>query len=51
MTNSLKDITTRIAQLSKELHHHNHMYYKLNDPEISDEDYDKLFTELTTLRR
>lgn len=39
----------RIHQLRKELHHHNHAYYVLNAPEISDRDFDMLMKELETL--
>ncbi|HEY1277865.1 MAG TPA: hypothetical protein VGF25_23360, partial [Thermoleophilaceae bacterium] len=36
----------RAAELRKELVHHNHRYYVLDDPEISDSDYDALLNEL-----
>ena len=39
----------RIAQLRSELHHHNHCYYVLNAPEISDYDFDQLMRELQDL--
>ncbi|MGE0085534.1 MAG: NAD-dependent DNA ligase LigA [Desulfococcaceae bacterium] len=39
----------RIAFLRKELHRHNHRYYVLDDPEISDAEYDRLMRELTEL--
>ena len=36
----------RVAELRKELDHHNHRYYVLDDPQISDADYDALLNEL-----
>lgn len=39
----------RILQLRKELHEHNHRYYVLNQPVISDTDFDLLMHELQEL--
>lgn len=39
------------AALRQQLHHHNHRYYTLDDPEISDAEYDQLFRELQQLER
>lgn len=39
----------RVASLRAELAHHNHRYYTLDAPEISDAAYDKLMRELQTL--
>ena len=39
----------RAAELRRELEHHNHRYYVLDDPEISDPDYDELLRELIAL--
>ncbi|OVE81932.1 hypothetical protein BVY04_02085 [bacterium M21] len=39
----------RVEQLRRELEHHNYLYYIEATPEISDHDYDRLFTELTGL--
>ena len=36
----------RVAELRKELEHHNHRYYVLDDPEVSDAVYDELINEL-----
>lgn len=36
----------RLTQLSREIHYHNYRYYVLNDPIISDYEYDRLMTEL-----
>jgi DNA ligase (NAD+) len=39
----------RAAELRKELHSHNHRYYVLDDPAISDAEYDSLMQELRRL--
>ena len=39
----------RIEQLRRELHEHNHRYYVLNQPVISDQDFDMLMHELQDL--
>lgn len=43
------DPAARIAELRKLLEHHNHRYYVLDSPEISDAEYDELFRELAAL--
>jgi len=43
------DETERILQLREELHGHNYKYYVLNQPEISDRDFDFLMRELQDL--
>jgi len=39
----------RAAELRRQLHHHAHRYYVLDDPEIPDAEYDRLFQELQAL--
>jgi DNA ligase (NAD+) len=39
----------RAAELRKVLQHHAHRYYTLDDPEIPDAEYDRLFRELQAL--
>jgi DNA ligase (NAD+) len=39
----------RAAELRAQLHHHAHRYYTLDDPEIPDAEYDKLFRALQAL--
>ena len=41
----------RAAALREQLRHHNHSYYVLDDPEVSDEEYDRLLDELRGLER
>lgn len=45
----LCDMNDRILQLRAELHRHNHNYYVLHRPEISDTEFDALMDELQTL--
>ncbi len=40
-----------MRQLGEEIRHHDHLYYVLDRPEITDEQYDALFEELRTLER
>ncbi len=39
----------RAAELRAQLHHHAHLYYVLDRPEIPDAEYDRLFRELQAL--
>ncbi|MFN7122498.1 MAG: NAD-dependent DNA ligase LigA [Hydrogenophaga sp.] len=39
----------RAALLRAQLHHHAHRYYTLDDPEIPDAEYDRLFRELQAI--
>jgi DNA ligase (NAD+) len=41
----------RILQLVEQLNEHNHRYYVLDDPEISDAEYDRLMKELLALEK
>jgi len=43
------DEKQRIVQLRQELHEHNHRYYVLNQPSISDQDFDMMMHELQEL--
>ncbi|MBI5583291.1 MAG: NAD-dependent DNA ligase LigA [Deltaproteobacteria bacterium] len=42
-------ITDRLEELRRQLRHHNYRYYVLDDPEISDAQYDRLLRELEDL--
>jgi len=46
MNQTLKD---RVEELRKKIHYHNYRYYVLDEPEISDAEYDRLFSELEEL--
>jgi len=46
---SKKEIKERIEKLRGILHHHDHLYYVLDRPELSDEAYDSLLIELKGL--
>ena len=46
-----KDAKKRIQQLRKEIREHDYLYYVLNQPKISDRQYDKLFAELKELEQ
>ena len=46
-----KDIKKRIQQLRSEIRRHDYLYYVLNQPEITDRQYDKLFSELQELEK
>lgn len=45
----MTDEKQRILQLRKELHEHNYKYYVLNQPEISDQEFDFMMKELQEL--
>ena len=42
-------IKSEILTITDELNYHNHAYHNLNDPKISDSEYDKLFLKLQEL--
>ncbi len=44
-----KDVQTRLDELRAELNHHLYRYHVLDDPEISDAEYDRLYDELRAL--
>jgi DNA ligase (NAD+) len=46
-----KDVRDHLAHLRKTIHHHNHRYYVLDDPEISDAAYDRLLRELEEIEK
>jgi DNA ligase (NAD+) len=46
---SKEEAKKRIEELRKEIRHHDYLYYVLNQPEISDAEYDKLMQELREL--
>ncbi|MBI3186920.1 MAG: NAD-dependent DNA ligase LigA, partial [Gammaproteobacteria bacterium] len=44
-----KNITTRIQSLRQQLNHHSYQYYVLDEPEVPDAEYDRLYRELQQL--
>jgi DNA ligase (NAD+) len=46
---AVSKLTGRAEQLRSEIEHHNYRYYVLDDPEITDAGYDRLFRELVGL--
>ncbi|MDQ5986949.1 MAG: DNA ligase [Syntrophus sp. SKADARSKE-3] len=44
-------IALRMEALREQLRYHNMRYYQLDDPEITDSEYDRLFRELSDLER
>jgi DNA ligase (NAD+) len=42
-------IVAKVNELREALHHHNYRYYVLDDPEVSDAEYDRLMQELIRL--
>jgi len=44
-----EEIVARVQRLREELHYHNYRYYVLDDPVISDSEYDRLMQELVRL--
>ena len=44
-----KSVKDQVARLREALNHHNYLYHTLDEPEISDAEYDRLFRELKTL--
>ena len=44
-------IVHKVNELRQALHHHNYRYYVLDDPEVSDAEYDRLMQELIRLEQ
>ena len=44
-------IKKRVEKLREEIEYHNHRYYVLDQPEISDAQYDRLMRELEKLEK
>jgi DNA ligase (NAD+) len=43
------DLQSRVSELRTTIEHHNYRYHVLDDPDVSDAEYDRLFDELKTL--
>src|SRR5438270_3447744 len=48
-TRTQKDVQARLDELREQVNHHLHRYHVLDDPEVSDAEYDLLFDELKAL--
>src|SRR6056297_83724 len=46
-----ENIEKRAKELRKEIEYHNYCYYVLDEPSISDQEYDRLFRELVNLEQ
>ena len=46
-----KSARARIQELREQINYHNHLYYVLDNPEVSDAQYDRLFDELSELEK
>lgn len=46
-----KDVKKKIEKLREQIRRHDYLYYVLNQPEISDREYDKLFDQLQKLEQ
>lgn len=51
MNKKTEDIKKEIAELRERIEYHNHRYYVMDEPEISDAEYDRLFKRLVELER
>ena len=51
MSAPAQEVIARAAELRQALEHHAHRYYVLDDPEIGDDEYDKLLDELREIER
>lgn len=49
MAEALSQARRRVAELREEIEHHNRLYHELDQPEISDAEYDALMQELLSL--
>jgi DNA ligase (NAD+) len=47
----VEDVIRELNELRREIEYHNHRYYALDDPEISDAEYDRLFQRLVELEQ
>jgi DNA ligase (NAD+) len=51
MSSKAPSVQDRAEELRRILDHHSYRYYVLDDPEVSDAEYDRLFDELVALER
>ncbi len=51
MSKTTADLARKIDALREKIRHHEHRYYVLDDPEVSDAEFDALMNELKSLER
>ncbi len=51
MARAAHGVRQEIERLRREIEHHNHRYHVLDDPEVTDAEYDELFRRLEALER
>jgi DNA ligase (NAD+) len=51
MPDNLQSLDAEAERLREQINHHNYRYYVLDDPEVSDAEYDQLMRRLETLER
>jgi DNA ligase (NAD+) len=51
MARAAQGVRQEVERLRREIEHHDHRYHVLDDPEISDAEYDELFRRLEALER
>jgi DNA ligase (NAD+) len=51
MTSLDQKIIEKIQELKEQINHHNHLYHVLDNPEITDAEYDRIFDELLALEK
>ena len=51
MTKPDSKIIEKVQELRGQINHHNHLYYVLDNPEISDAEYDRLFDGLLAIEK
>ena len=49
--NQRADVVERMAELRRQIEHHNHRYYEQDDPVIADAEYDQLLADLQALEQ
>jgi len=47
----MEEVIKELSELRREIEHHNYRYYVLDDPEVSDAEYDRLFNRLVELEQ
>src|SRR5580698_9163697 len=51
MTTKTEKLEPEVARLRDQIDRHNYRYYVLDDPEVTDAEYDRMMRELETLER